>query len=206
MAAYSRVDPRDMNSAIATLQDEIRAISEVSDILANRLTLGEVLSILCLRLKPTIAYDCAVVYLRHGGQLRPEFAAGEDAALFSSVQIPVGQGLSGWVAEYGKPMLNGNPSVETAHLNDRAKLTRLRSGLAVPLEHPDGLVGVLTLYREDTDAFSREDLSILLAVNSRISTLIKHIMWWREGGAAVSAAHLNSLSENRALLTIPGLS
>jgi putative nucleotidyltransferase with HDIG domain len=205
VAAYSDVPTKDIHSFVAVLQDEIRAVAEVSDILASRLTITEVLSILCLRLKQTIPYDGAVVYLRHGVHLRPEFACGEDSALFSSLRIPVGQGLSGWVAEYGKPMLNGNPAVETAHLDRREKTARLRSGLVVPLNHQESPVGVLALYRADPDAFSREELSILLAVSSRIATVIESVILRRDPGRAVSLAHLNSHSDNRALLTIPGL-
>ena len=34
----------------------------------------------------------------------------------------MGQGLSGWVAENRKPILNGNPSVEPGYLNDPAQV------------------------------------------------------------------------------------
>ncbi len=50
--------------------------------------------------------------------LMPEYVTGDDFRLFSSLQIPVGHGLSGWVAENRKPILNGNPSVESGYLND----------------------------------------------------------------------------------------
>ena len=46
----------------------------------------------------------------------------------------MGEGLSGWVAENRKPILNGNPSVEPGYLADPAKFSTLRSALAVPLE------------------------------------------------------------------------
>jgi hypothetical protein len=38
--------------------------------------------------------------------------------LFASLRIPIGQELSGWVAQNLKPILNGNPSVEPGYLND----------------------------------------------------------------------------------------
>ena len=53
--------------------------------------------------------------------------------LFSSLRIPVGQGLSGWVAENRKPILNGNPSVESGYLNNPSVFSTLRSAIAVPL-------------------------------------------------------------------------
>ena len=42
---------------------------------------------------------------------------GENFRLFTSLEIPFGRGLSGWVAEQRKPILNGNPSVEPGYLN-----------------------------------------------------------------------------------------
>ena len=86
----------------------------------------------------------------------PEYVNGEDFRLFSSLQIPIGQGLSGWVAEKEKPILNGNPSVECSYLKDPHKFSNMRSALAVPLEGLNGTVGVLTLYRSDRDLLPRQ--------------------------------------------------
>ena len=65
-----------------------------------------------------------------GDQLTPEYVNGEDFHLFSSLRIPLGQGLSGWVAESGQHIINGNPSVEPGYLNDPTKLEHaaLRAG------------------------------------------------------------------------------
>ena len=77
-----------------------------------------------------------------------------------AIEIPIGQGLSGWVAETGKPIINGNPSVEAGYLSDLTKFSTLRSALAVPLQGINGNIGVLAIYRAEKDAFSREDLRI----------------------------------------------
>jgi GAF domain-containing protein len=68
-------------------------------------------------------------------------------------------GLSGWVAENAKSIINGNPSVEPGYLNDPTKFSTLRSALAVPLESHGAIVGVLSLYRNQRDAFTNEDLA-----------------------------------------------
>jgi GAF domain-containing protein len=73
-------------------------------------------------------------------------------------------GLSGWVAENAKSIVNGNPTVEPGYLNDPTRFSNLRSALAVPLESLGAVVGVLSLYRLQRDAFSNEDLTRLLAV------------------------------------------
>ena len=102
----------------------------------------------CLRksLREMIHYDAMAVYLCHGGCLIPEDVDGDEYRLFSSLEIPLGTGLSGWVAENGRPIVNGNPSVEPGYLQDRAKFSVLRSALAAPLETRHDIFGVLSLY------------------------------------------------------------
>jgi hypothetical protein len=58
-----------------------------------------------------IPHDTAVLYIRQDDVLVPQYVKGESFRLFSSLRIPVGAGLSGWVVENNLPILNGNPAV-----------------------------------------------------------------------------------------------
>ena len=64
------------------------------------------------------------VYHRRGDTLFPEFTDSEAFLEFLSVEIPVGQGLTGWVAENGKAIINGNPAVEPGYLAIHRGLSR----------------------------------------------------------------------------------
>jgi putative methionine-R-sulfoxide reductase with GAF domain len=112
------------------------------------------------------------VYVLRNKVLVPEFVSGENFRLFSSLRIPMGEGLSGWVAQNNKPILNGNPSVEPGYLNDPTKYSTLRSALAVPFESDGSVVAVLALYRTRQDGFSRDDLKILEAIGSGTGSMI----------------------------------
>src|SRR5439155_20374411 len=103
------------------------------------------------------------------GLLIPDYASGDDSRLFSTLEIPLGQGLSGWVAENRKPILNGNPSVEPGYLNDPSKFSTLRSPVAVPLEGVNGVLGALTLYHAERDAFPKDHLRIRLAFSPKMA-------------------------------------
>jgi putative nucleotidyltransferase with HDIG domain len=111
-----------------------------------------------------VPYDLLVLYRKTVEHLTPENLDGEDYKLFGSLEIPLGMGLSGWVAENQKSIINGNPSVEPGYLNDPTKFSTLRSALAVPLETMGTVVGVLSLYREQRDAFNNDDLTRLLSI------------------------------------------
>lgn len=111
-----------------------------------------------------VPYDVLVLYRKYGEHLTPESLDGEDYRLFGSLEIPLGMGLSGWVAENAKSIINGNPSVEPGYLNDPTKFSTLRSALAVPLQEQGAVVGVLSLYRLQRDAFTNDDLASILSV------------------------------------------
>jgi putative methionine-R-sulfoxide reductase with GAF domain len=110
-----------------------------------------------------VPYDALVLYRKSGEHLIPEGLDGEDYRLFASLEIPLGMGLSGWVAENGKSIVNGNPSVEPGYLKDPTRFSTLRSALAVPLIAHGVVVGVLSLYRQERDAFSAQALASLLS-------------------------------------------
>jgi GAF domain-containing protein len=133
----------------------------------------DILSLLSVRLKQLVPHDSMAVYLPKNDVLIPKFVSGENFRLFSALKIPLGEGLSGWVAQNHKPILNGNPSVEPGYLNDPTKYSTLRSALAVPLEGKSGVIAVLALYRAGLDAFTKEDLHVVEATGSRLGPAIE---------------------------------
>ena len=78
-------------------------------------------------------YDAIAIYIQRGEELVPEHANYDNFRLFSSLRIPIRQGLSGWVAHSKKPIINGNPSLNGIFKRPH-QVQYLRSALAVPLE------------------------------------------------------------------------
>jgi len=189
----------DFLASIAEARQEVRMLFELTRELGTSLCVDETLSVVAVRLKRMIPYDAIVVWILNGDGLVPEYVNGEDFRLFSSLTIPAGQGLSGWVAEKRKPILNGNPSVESGYLNDPKKFSILRSALAVPLEGVNGTVGVLTLYRLGKDAFSRDNLRILLAISSKVSLSIENALKFRQAEDSAITDYLTGLPNARSL-------
>src|SRR5207253_1941059 len=91
--------PRNFLDSISSARQEVRLLFELTRELGSSLSLKETLSVAGIRLKRLIPYDAIAVYIVRDDFLVPEYVNGEDFRLFSSLQIPVGQGLSGWVAE-----------------------------------------------------------------------------------------------------------
>ena len=166
-------EPAEFLRAIASARQEAENLFEMAQDPGNLLGLNDLLSVMAVRMEKVIPYDGLAVYLKVDGKLKPAFVIGDDSRLFSAFEIPLGEGLSGWVAENRKPIVNGNPSVEAGYLNDAAKFSNLKSALAAPLEGIDGVVGVLALYHARKDAFKRDQLRLLLAFTSKLALSIE---------------------------------
>jgi putative nucleotidyltransferase with HDIG domain len=155
-------------SRLEAAQQEAERLSQFSLNSGSALNLEDTLALLSVRLKRLVPHDCMAVYVVRNEVLTPEFVSGDNFRLFSSLRIPIGEGLAGWVAQNAKPILNGNPSVEPGYLNDPSRYSTLRSAVAVPLEGTSSVVAVLALYRSDADAFTRDDLSAVHALASKL--------------------------------------
>jgi diguanylate cyclase (GGDEF)-like protein/putative nucleotidyltransferase with HDIG domain len=191
--------PMDPLASIAAATQEAQMLYELTQDLGNSLSLQEALAFVGVRLKRLIPYDTVAIYIRREEKLHPEYVSGENLRLFTSLEIPVGQGLSGWVAENVKPILNGNPSVEAGYLNDPTKYSTLRSALAVPLNGVTGLLGVLALYRADRDAFSKENLRILVAISPKVAMAIENALTHRRLETSITTDYLTNLPNARSL-------
>ncbi len=179
---------KDHLDAMAAARHEAQALSEFGLKVGPSLNLEDSLALLAVRVRKLVPHDSMAVYVVRNKALIPEFVSGENFRLFSSLRIPVGDGLSGWVAQNAKPILNGNPSVEPGYLNDPGKFSTLRSALAVPLAGASGVVAVLALYRGHADAFSRDDLSVLRALGSGLGVVIESVLQRSEDGVRVAAS------------------
>ncbi|MGH9495830.1 MAG: diguanylate cyclase [Candidatus Sulfotelmatobacter sp.] len=186
-------------SSIAAARQEAQALFELSQDLGASLSLGETLSVFSVKLKPMVPHDAIAIYIKREDELIPEYVNGDNYRLFSSLRIPVGQGLSGWVAQNRKPIINGNPSVEPGYLNDPSKFSSLRSALAVPLEGVAGVIGVLALYRSERDAFKSDHLRILLAVSGKMALSIENALKFQQAENSAITDYLTGLPNARSL-------
>ena len=186
-------------ASIAAARGEVQTLFELAQALGNSLSLDDTLSVLAVRLKRMVPFDTLVVFLRREGVLTAEHVSGENARLFYALRIPVGEGLSGWVVENCKPIVNGDPSVEPGYHDDNRKNMVLRSALSVPLEGTEGVVGALTLYRTEKDAFMRDHLRILQAITAKVSVSIENALKYKRAEHGASTDHLTGLPNARAL-------
>src|SRR6266851_4789999 len=185
-------------TSIISARQEAQLLFELAQTLGNSLSLKETLSVVAVRLKELIPHDSIVFFVCQEGILIPEYVHGVDYDLFSSLRIPLGQGLSGWVARNEKPITNGNPAAEI-HLGGPSRVTILRSALSVPLRGRDGVAGVLSLYGREKDFFTKDHLRMLLAASSKLGVSVENALQYEKAQNTASTDFLTGLPNARSI-------
>jgi putative methionine-R-sulfoxide reductase with GAF domain len=132
----------------------------------------EALAVASIRIQRVIAYDAIALWTCDEDMVSARFVGGDDRAGLAALAVPLGEGLVGWVADVGKPILNGNPAVEPGYSRDGRATPVLSSALALPLVNSGRIVGVVALYRREKDAFAADELVSLLDLCPALASLI----------------------------------
>jgi putative nucleotidyltransferase with HDIG domain len=198
-SGHVQVDPL---SQIAEATREVRAVLELGRLLGSSLSPPALCEMFAERLQRFVACDCMAIYLKHGNHLTALYRGGVLAQAFSERPMPIGEGLSGWVADSVRPILNGNPTVEANFERGDQSITENSSAVSIPLFDLNSAVfGVLTLYSRQQAAFSKNQLRILQAVESNFALSLQHALQLAaEEQAAKAASDHAELSDMRQFL------
>ncbi len=186
--------------AIAAASQEAQTLFEMSQSLGVSLSLTETVSVMASRLHRLIPFDSCALYLKVGDTLELRYVDGEKAKSFSVEPIPVGEGLSGWVAQSGKPILNGNVGLERGYTSKAGVGGELLAALSVPLVGlQQEVFGVLTLYATVADGFERDHLRILLAMSAKLGLSVQNALHYRQAATNAETDFLTGLPNARKL-------
>ena len=94
-----------------------------------------------------------------------------------SKKVGIGQGVSGKVAEMGKPLLISDVSNFPEYIST---LSGLRSEICVPLVVSEKLIGIINVESKELNAFSQEDLQLLTTISSQLATAIERTRLYKE--------------------------
>jgi len=187
--------------SVASARQEMTAIVELATDLSKSLHTNDVLSMLAERLKKLVPYDSLAVFVRERSMLKARYTSGVNSQTLAMLEIPVGQGLSGWVAENGKAIINGNPAVEPGYVDTSSQLAALNSALSIPLgDGVDQFSGVLTLYRADKDAYNADHLRVLLAIKGDIARAVDGALRFHRVQPGAGADPLTGLPNKASLI------
>ena len=186
-------------ASIVSARQEAQLLFELAQTLGNSLSLRETLSVVAARLKEMIPHDAIVIYVSEKEKLVPRYVHGLDYELFHSIEIPMGQGVSGWVAQNQQPIVNGDPAAETKHLGDATKVSMLQSALSIPLPGRESVAGVLSLYLRAPQGFTKDHLRLLLAASTKLGLSIENALQFERAQDTASTDFLTGLPNARSI-------
>jgi signal transduction histidine kinase len=88
-----------------------------------------------------------------------------------NVKLKIGEGITGWVAKSGQPLLVRNVSRDSRYVTVKEDI---KSELAVPLIVDDKLIGVLNVDSIRANAFDEEDLDLLTLLSKQSAQVIRN--------------------------------
>lgn len=160
---------RDVRSIahLKMLQSLARKLNRLNDV-------AEVGEAIVDELRSLVDYHNCCVYLVEGEQLIPVAVRGElEAEAAEGLVLEVGVGITGHVAESGKPMLV--PNLRECELARRISGTSGDESLAsVPLRYGQRVIGVITLAKLGIAQFDDDDLRLLEVLAGHASVALEN--------------------------------
>src|SRR5256712_4811406 len=167
--------------------DKLRMLLDITKTISRSLDLDEVLNLVMDTLDSLIPYDAAGIYLvkcsaplaEWEGQLdetcvfHTQAVRGYDIDDLQELHLKMGEGLIGHVAVTGKPYVSNDVRSDRRYINARS---RTHSEMVAPIISNNEVIGVFDLESDELNAYSNDDLEVLLLLASQVAIIIEKVM------------------------------
>ncbi len=166
-----------LDYALLSQEIERRALEkdvllDVTRLLAAPFDLEEVVAAIFAGLRQVVDFDAAAIYLVTRGTDVLEMVSehGYPEGSESAFDLQIGQGIVGWVAKSGEPVI-----VPDVHADRRYVAARIatRSEIAAPLIVEGRVVGVFNLESDHEDAYHEGHLELLTAFAAQAAVAVE---------------------------------
>ena len=169
-----------MNKPLEKLKsshERLRLLYQVSNVIHSTLDSQEALQLIVSEaVRVMRASSGSLVLINPTTSFLEIHAAQNLSADARKLKLRVGEGITGWVAQTGKPARVGDVTQDKRYVSVRRDV---RSELAVPLEVQGEVRGVINVDSDRADAFSEEDQELLQELAIQAAKVI-HNTWLYE--------------------------
>ncbi|MDE3104974.1 MAG: sensor domain-containing diguanylate cyclase [Acidobacteriota bacterium] len=190
--------------------DHLRVFHEVARALTSSLELEEILQAIMEKMAQFFGPErwSMLMVDEHEGDLYYAIAVGENAESLKGLRVPMGEGVAGWVAKTGNPLVVPDVSLDQ-HWSAFAKRfpeLHIQSIACVPVRSLNRTLGVIQLMNSKLDLMSEYSISFLrilcdyaaIAIqNARSMTLIQELTITDDCTGLFNARHLYSLLDEQ---------
>jgi len=125
--------------------------------------------------RETEADRVSLMLLNEGsGELTIEASAGLHRGVVAEARERVGEGIAGWVAKRGKPLLLNEETPIDPRIREAMKSGEISSALCVPLKVKDRVIGVLNLAKLGGTPFAEGDLEMASILSGQAAIAIEN--------------------------------
>jgi phosphoserine phosphatase RsbU/P len=163
--------------------EKLKLLLDITKKISRSLNLEEVLNLVMETLGSLIPYDAAGIYIiqrdhrveNPGGPkiLCSEVVRGYDVEELKTVRLKVGEGIIGYVAEKGEPVISPDVKQDPRYFNAREKT---RSEMVAPIISNEEVIGVFDLESDHLNAYTQDDLQLLMLLASQVAIIIEKAM------------------------------
>ena len=162
--------------------EQFQVISEVGRQIISILDVDDVLDEIVGLIKETFGYYLVGISLTEGDELIVKAGAGPafDDPEFQPPLLKVGgDGITGWVAGTGEPLLVADVSQDPRYVL-LAETATTRSELCVPIKTKEAVVGVLNVESDQLNAFDESDLVVLQSLANQAAIAIENARLYQD--------------------------
>jgi sigma-B regulation protein RsbU (phosphoserine phosphatase) len=169
-----------------SVTDKLRLLLDITKKISRSLDLQEVLNLVMGTLDSLIPYDAAGIYvidrsrLKTGdapvvsdAEFRAEAVRGYDIEDLMELRLKMGEGIIGHVAQTGEPVISPAVRSDPRYINEREET---RSEMVAPIISNDEVIGVFDLESDLLNAYTLDDLQVLLLLASQVAIIIEKVM------------------------------
>lgn len=165
--------------------DKLRMLLDITKKISRSLDLQEVLNLVMDTLDSLIPYDAAGIFVlqcrdkelvpegEEPCEFKAEAVRGYDIDELSDLHLKLGEGFIGSVALSGTPITSADVRKDPVYINARDKT---RSEMVAPIISNDEVIGVFDLESDQFNAYSEDDLDVLMMLASQVAIIIEKVM------------------------------
>ncbi len=168
-----------------TTVDKLRMLLDITNKISRSLDLQEVLNQVMDTLDSLIPYDAAGIFVlqcvdpstvpegEEPCTFKSEAVRGYDIDELSELHLKLGEGFIGSVALTGVPIISHDVRKDPIYVNAR---DRTQSEMVAPIISNDEVIGVVDLESDEKNAYSEDDLEVLMLLASQVAIIIEKVM------------------------------
>src|SRR4026209_1530464 len=165
--------------------DKLRMLLDITKKISRSLDLQEVLNLVMDTLDSLIPYDAAGIFVvkcadknavAQGEEpcvFRAEAVRGSDIDELTNLHLKLGEGLIGQVALTAEPITSHDVRQNPNYINAR---NETRSEMVAPIISNTEVIGVFDLESDELNAYSDDDLQVLMLLASQVAIIIEKVM------------------------------